>query len=131
MAAQGLDPDSLRVVVHDGIGIESGQRSAQQSIADGELPTGIVCGNDLLAFGMYRGLAAAGLHVPEDVALVGYDDVDFAANWIVPLTSVRQPTREMGKLAANLLIEHVIDPDHEHRRVVLDPVLVVRRSTAS
>ncbi|GAA4891480.1 hypothetical protein GCM10025789_05460 [Tessaracoccus lubricantis] len=69
------------------------------------------------------------LRIPSDVALVGYDDVDFAANWIVPLTSVRQPTREMGETAARLLIDHVTNPQHEHERVVLEPVLVIRRSS--
>lgn len=129
MLASGLDPESLHQVRTDGIGIESGQRSAQGMVEDGPLPTGIICGNDLLAFGVYRGLAGAGIQVPDDVALVGYDDIDFAANWIVPLTSVRQPTRDMGALAAQLLIEHVTNPQHEHRRIVLEPVLVIRRST--
>ncbi|QTO38978.1 substrate-binding domain-containing protein [Tessaracoccus sp. MC1865] len=53
----------------------------------------------------------------------------FAANWIVPLTSVRQPTRDMGETAARLLIDHVTHPGHEHQRVVLEPALVVRRSS--
>lgn len=129
MAASGLDPASLRQVRSEGIGSESGQLSAQHMIAGNALPSGIICGNDLLAFGVYRGLAGAGIHVPDDVALVGYDDIEFAANWIVPLTSVRQPTREMGATAAQLLIEHVTNPQHEHRRIVLEPMLVVRRST--
>lgn len=129
MAGHGLDPASLREVRSEGIGIESGQRSALAMLEEDSLPTGIMCGNDLLAFGVYRGLAGAGVKVPEDVALVGYDDVDFAANWIVPLTSVRQPTREMGETAARLLIQHVTDPEHEHQRIVLKPGLVIRRST--
>ncbi|MDO5678011.1 MAG: LacI family DNA-binding transcriptional regulator [Propionibacteriaceae bacterium] len=129
LAASGLDPESLRRVRTEGIGIESGQRTAQLMIESGSLPTGIVCGNDLLAFGVYRGLAGAGIEVPKDVALVGYDDVDFAANWIVPLTSVRQPTREMGELAAQLLIDHATNPEHEHQRMVLTPGLVIRRSS--
>lgn len=131
MAASGLDPSSLREVRAEGIGIESGRRSAMTMVKDCPLPSGMVCGNDLLAFGVYRGLACAGVRVPDDVALVGYDDIDFAANWIVPLTTVRQPTREMGAVAARLLIEHVTDPHHEHRRIVLEPALVVRRSTGS
>ncbi|WP_158069067.1 LacI family DNA-binding transcriptional regulator [Tessaracoccus sp. ZS01] len=129
MADGSLDPGTLREIRSDGIGIESGRLSAGAMLEAGTLPTGIICGNDMLAFGVYRGLAGAGVRVPEDVALVGYDDVDFAANWIVPLTSVRQPTRDMGETAARLLIDHVTHPGHEHQRVVLEPVLVVRRSS--
>ena len=85
----------------------------------------------MLAFGLYRGLARAGIRVPEDVALVGYDDIDFAANWIVPLTTVRQPTREMGSMAAQLLFEHASGGAHQHRKIVLTPELVVRRSSGA
>lgn len=130
MVEAGLDPDSLIEVRSRGIGVESGEQSAAQLLEAG-LPTGICCGNDMLAFGLYRRFARAGVHVPDDVAMVGYDDIDFAANWIVPLTSVRQPTREMGRLAADLLFEHATGGDHEHRRVVLRPELVVRRSSGA
>ncbi|MDO5082102.1 LacI family transcriptional regulator [Arachnia propionica] len=129
MAEAGLDPSTLRVVRADGIGQPSGLASGRQLLQDGDLPTGICCCNDMLAFGVYRALTQGGVTVPDDVALVGYDDVDFAANWIVPLTSVSQPTALMGEQAARLLIDHATNPDHEHERVVLQPRLIVRRST--
>jgi LacI family transcriptional regulator len=84
----------------------------------------------MLAFGMYRGLADAGYRVPEDIALVGYDDIEFARDWVVPLTSVRQPIDELGSRAARLLIEHSArEPLHVHRQILLPPELVIRRST--
>lgn len=131
MTEAGLDPSTLRVLRSEGIGVTSGELSAAALLASHDVPSGICCGNDMLAFGLYRTLARAGMRIPEDVALVGYDDIDFAANWIVPLTSVRQPTREMGRLAANLLFEHAAGGVHEHRRVVLRPELVVRRSSGA
>lgn len=131
MTEAGLDPRSLLEVRSEGIGVESGEASAETLLKPAARPTGICCGNDMLAFGVYRGLARAGVRIPEDVALVGYDDVEFAANWIVPLTSVRQPTREMGRLAAQLLLEHAAGGDHEHRRIVLRPELIVRRSSGA
>ncbi len=131
MEEAGLDPATLIELRSDGIGVESGEVSATQLLKGSTLPTGICCGNDMLAFGVYRRLTRSGVRVPDDMALVGYDDIDFAANWIVPLTSVRQPTREMGRLAAELLLEHAGDGEHEHRRIVLKPELVVRRSSGA
>lgn len=131
MAEAGLDPATLVEVRSDGIGLESGEASATQLLQGRRLPSGICCGNDLLAFGVHRRLTRAGIRVPDDIALVGYDDIDFAANWMVPLTSVRQPTTEMGRLAAELLLEHAHGGAHRHRRIVLKPELVVRRSSGA
>lgn len=93
------------------------------------------CADDLLALGVLQSLFAAGVSVPGDPALVGYDDIEFAAAAAVPLTSVRQPAMAMGAPAAGLLPEETGaggDPAaHEHRRVVLQPELVVRRSSLS
>lgn len=126
----GLDPATALVEESvAAIGIRDGMLAAQRLIERG-LPSAVFCGNDMLAFGVYRGLAQNGLRVPEDVALVGYDDITFAADWIVPLTSVRQPIYELGYRAANLLFEHSADdPDHVHQQIVLTPSLVVRASS--
>ena len=60
---------------------------------------------------------------------MGYDDIVFAAAAAVPLTSVRQPRRDLGRQAAELLIEEATDPEHRHQQVLFTPELVVRRST--
>ena len=68
--------------------------------------------------------------MPDDLAVVGYDDIDFAAAAAVPLTSVRQPRELLGRTAARLLLEEAAgDPGHEHRHVQFQPELVVRAST--
>lgn len=128
--AAGLDPKEVLVEVSgSGFGIRDGQRAAEL-LLESTLPQAIFCGNDMLAFGIYRGLVDAGVRVPDDVALVGYDDISFAKNWAVPLTTIRQPIDELGRQAAQLLIEHSPrDEAHVHRRVVLQPELVVRRSS--
>ncbi|MBK7822720.1 MAG: LacI family DNA-binding transcriptional regulator [Tessaracoccus sp.] len=131
MAEAGLDPESLVVIRSEGINLESGEASAARLLDMADRPTGVCCGNDMLAFGVYRALDRAGVRVPQDIALVGYDDVAFAANWIVPLTTVRQPTREMGRRAAELLLDHATGTAHEHQRVVLTPELIVRRSSGA
>ena len=91
--------------------------------------------DDLLALGVLQAMYAAGVGVPDDLAIVGYDDIEFAAAAAVPLTSVRQPAVTMGAMAADLLLEETEEDGaaraHEHRRVVLQPELVVRRSSLS
>ena len=84
----------------------------------------------LLALGVLQEMTRQGLDVPGDVAIVGYDDIDFAEAAAVPLTSVRQPRAQLGRAATELLIEEISAPDtHRHRQVVFEPELVVRAST--
>ncbi|MDQ7908764.1 substrate-binding domain-containing protein [Phytohabitans sp. ZYX-F-186] len=92
--------------------------------------TAVFCANDLLALGVLQGLTRQHVRVPDDIALVGYDDIDFAAAAAVPLTSVRQPRASLGQTAATLLLEEANDPDHHrHRQVVFEPELIVRESS--
>jgi LacI family transcriptional regulator len=93
-------------------------------------PTAVFCANDLLALGVLQALTSRGIRVPQDVALVGYDDIDFAASAAVPLTSVRQPREELGRAAAQLLIEEASGGAHRHRHVVFQPELVIRESSS-
>jgi LacI family transcriptional regulator len=92
-------------------------------------PTAAVCANDLLALGLLQQCVALGIRVPDDLAIVGYDDIEFAAAAAVPLTSVRQPRRQLGRTAAELLIDETTNPAHEHQQVVFTPELVARAST--
>ena len=98
-----------------------------------ERPTAVFAANDLLAIGLLQRFVAAGLRVPEDIALIGYDDIDFAASSAVPLSSVRQPRHEIGARAAGHLVEEISAIDegraHVHDVVRLAPVLVPRLST--
>jgi len=92
-------------------------------------PTAAFCANDLLALGLLQQVVASGLRVPDDLAIVGYDDIYFAGAAAVPLTSVRQPRHELGRRAAELVMDEAANPDHVHQQVVLLPELVARTST--
>jgi len=71
-----------------------------------------------------------GISVPDEVAIVGYDDIEFASAAAIPLTSVRQPRHQLGKAAAELLVEEaLLGPAHEHRQVQYMPELIVRASS--
>ena len=127
LTAAGLPEDALvEVCVQpDATGGEAGLDALMD--APGPRPTAVLCINDLAAIGALRALRRRGLVVPDDVALVGYDDVLVAAELLVPLTSVRQPTHALGWRAADLLLS---PPPGGPQRVLFDPELVVRASTA-
>lgn len=119
---------SALTVLH---GRTAGERIA--ALPAGDRPDAVFAANDLLAVGLLQGLAIFGtLRVPEDIALIGYDDIDFASATIVPLSSIRQPAREIGRTAVDLLLKALDDPagDYE-RRVRFRPTLVVRESTGT
>ncbi|MDT9593406.1 LacI family DNA-binding transcriptional regulator [Nocardioides zeae] len=92
-------------------------------------PDAVFAANDLVALGVLQTLTLAGVRVPDDIALVGYDDIEFAAAAAIPLTSVRQPATEMGVAATGRLLDVISDPGAAVEHIVLSPQLVVRRST--
>lgn len=96
-----------------------------------ERPDAIFAANDLLAVGLLQALVMRGeVRVPDDIALVGFDDIDFAEAAVVPLSSVRQPSRLIGQTALRILLEEAEDPGRAPRQVVFQPELVVRESSA-
>ena len=116
---------------------ESGVAAASQLaiLSPRERPTAVFAANDLLAIGALQGFVTHGLRVPEDVAIIGYDDVSYAASAAVPLSSIRQPRQALGRRAAELLFAEIETlnngEQHEHQAVRFDPELVVRRSSAA
>jgi LacI family transcriptional regulator len=109
-------------------------RTAGQQIADlpaDVRPTAVFCANDLLALGVLQEMTLRGLKVPGDVAIVGYDDIEYAAAAAVPLSSVAQPRERLGRTATELLFDEINEgADHRHRQVLFAPELVVRESSA-
>lgn len=91
-------------------------------------PDAIFAFSDNMAMGAMRALREAGVLVPDDLALVGFDDIPQSARVVPPLTTVRQPTERVGRLAAEMLIEAIERPDEGPRRVILPTELVIRQS---
>jgi LacI family transcriptional regulator len=89
----------------------------------------VICANDLLAVGLMHELAARGLRVPEDVAVVGMDDSELAEQCFPTLTSVNLGSAERGRRAAELLLARIEDNERTPRRIVVQPSLSIRRST--
>ena len=86
----------------------------------------------MLALGALQEMTSRRIRVPDSIAIVGYDDIDFAAAAAVPLTSVRQPRHQLGRAAAQLLLEEALDGgNHQHRQVIFEPELVIRDSSST
>jgi LacI family transcriptional regulator len=120
---------SLREIVADALTIEQGEAAVKALFAMRPRPSAVMCANDLLALGVLRGLSVAGIVVPDEMAIVGYDDVAFASMLSPSLTSVRQPKYELGVVAAELLLEEMTGLPHDHRDVRFEPELVIRASS--
>jgi len=130
LAQAGLPKDALTVLETKGLQVAEGRSAGERLVGlpASRRPTAAFCANDLVALGLLQSMTQQGLRVPDDLAVVGYDDIEFAAAAAVPLTSVRQPREQLGRTAAQLLLSEN-DPDHEHRHVKFQPELVVRAST--
>jgi len=120
-------------VVPAGLTLADGYQAALAYFANraaADRPTAVTCHNDLVAIGVCRALAELGLRVPEDVAVVGFDDIPILEYLAVPLTSVRVPTLRMGEIAAELLLDAMeANESRAPQKVYLDAELVVRQST--
>lgn len=100
----------------------------QRLLALPERPTAVFCFNDMTAVGVMYSLALAGLQVPAHVSVVGFDDLELAAYFSPPLTTVRQPRRQMGERAMQMLLA-LIEEQGVPQAEVLQTELVVRRTT--
>lgn len=108
-----------------------GFAAMQQLLAHPVPPEAVFAGNDAMAVGAYQALYQAGKRIPEDMGIVGYDDIELARYMTPPLTTVHQPKDELGELAIDVLIHRMAQPDQQQQRVQLTPELVVRGSTRS
>lgn len=120
------------MIVYTGDAIEDGYRVGLDyfSRRDADRPTGVTCYNDLVALGLLRALRELGIRVPDDVSVVGFDDLSILDYFPLPLTTIRVPKREMGRKAAELLIQQIETRTPEPQaRIYLEAELIVRAST--
>ncbi len=128
----GRSPADLQLIETPALNVSAGQRAGAHiaALPPGRRPTAVFCANDLIALGLLQEMTLRGIGVPADIAIVGYDDIDFAAAAAVPLSSVRQPRQQLGRTAARLLLEETLAPEtHTHRQVMFKPELEIRRSS--
>lgn len=124
----------LEAIETPGLSVIAGRTAGNDILARpaSDRPDAIFAANDLVAMGVLQALmmqGQGGVRVPQDIALIGYDDIDFAAAAVVPLSSIRQPSALIGQTAVEILLEEAADQSVEPRQVVFQPELVVRAST--
>jgi LacI family transcriptional regulator len=123
----GAKVETIRIPLHN---TAQGEEAAKKILALKTTPTAIFCANDLLALGVMRTLRENKFKIPEQVSVLGYDDIEFAASAAVPLSSISQPAYQMGVTAADLLLNECEEADtHEHQQIRFQPQLVERAST--
>jgi LacI family transcriptional regulator len=129
-AVEATDADVRLDVLPAELTVDAGRAVGDRLATGHDRPTAVVAAIDLLAFGVLQALLHHGVSVPGDVSLCGYDDVPFARQLSVPLTSVRRPHYDMGTCAAEMITQVLTGESPEPRHVLFSPDLVVRESTA-
>ncbi|NLG84990.1 MAG: LacI family transcriptional regulator [Firmicutes bacterium] len=127
MREHGLSYQGRTLVDHTG-DREKGFAAMLRLLDREDPPDGVVAFNDLLAIGAMQAIKERGLRIPEDIAVVGFDDIEAASVVEPALTTVRQPLREIGETACKMLLQLINGEEVSTRRVVFEPTLVVRKS---
>ncbi|MCB8942481.1 MAG: LacI family DNA-binding transcriptional regulator [Ardenticatenaceae bacterium] len=128
LAQHGLAVDAALIQPGD-FAWQTGYDAAHNLLALAEPPTAVIAASDACAFGVIEGLLAQGVRVPEDVSVVGFDDIPEARAIRPSLTTMRQDLRQMGRIATRILVNGIEDPDLPTEQVELDMELIVREST--
>ncbi|WP_349903613.1 LacI family DNA-binding transcriptional regulator [Parafrigoribacterium humi] len=132
-AAQETPGVTLSIIETPDLTVEHGRLVAERILAlrEEDRPDAVFAANDLLAIGVVQALIVdRRLSIPRDIAVVGYDDIDFAASTVVPLSTIRQPRESLARAALELLEQEVTgDENHRHGRHLLQPELIVRASS--
>ena len=124
----------LEVIDIDALSVLEGRRAGASIVARSpeDRPDAIFAANDLVAMGVLQALMMQGVdvRVPDEIALIGYDDIDFASAAVVPLSSIRQPSALIGQTAVEILLDQAENSEAPARQIVFQPELVVRESTS-
>lgn len=130
LAAYNIDADPQLLITGDTQQFDTGYAAAIQLLRLEQPPTAIFALTDVMAVGVLHAAAKMQLRVPDDLSVLGYDDIPIASYTIPPLTTVAQPITEMGVSAVELLLHHIRNPGSPLRTTVLETHLVMRQSTA-
>jgi len=127
MAAAGLSVPADYIVDGD-FEFQGGFSAMQQLLRLDPRPQAVFTSNDAMAVGVYHALYLAGMHIPQDMAVMGYDDIELARYMTPPLSTIHQPKDELGQLAIDTLLHRMTSPDASQQLLVLTPELMARAS---
>ncbi len=128
LAEHGFHLDNTHIL-YGGFSIESGCKMAKDLLEKFPEVDGIFCGNDVIALGVLQHLMEINRRIPEDIGVIGFDDIMLAGLPQIQMTTVAQPRSQMGILSAEMLINNIDNKDDQKHHIMLEPELVVRRST--
>jgi LacI family transcriptional regulator len=129
LSQHGARYHNIRDVEHDW-NADDGYRAMRALLDAPERPTAVFASNDALAIGALHAIDERGLRVPDDISVVGVDDIDISRHLRPPLTTIRQPREAMARMAVDLLLRYIREEAVEEPVVMLQPELIVRQSTA-
>jgi len=127
MAAAGLSVPADYIVDGD-FEFQGGFSAMQQLLRLDPRPQAVFTSNDAMAVGVYHALYLAGMRIPQDMAVMGYDDIELARYMTPPLSTIHQPKDELGQLAIDTLLHRMANPDASQQLLVLTPELMARAS---
>ena len=127
---RGIKYDA-KLLVQTTYTLESGMKAVKQLMWIKRPPTAIFCSNDFLAIGVLEGARDMGLMVPEDLSVVGFDDMPMMAYFKPGLDTIQQPAYDMGKIGSEVLLRRIDNPDQKPVHRILDTQLIVRQSVCS
>jgi LacI family transcriptional regulator len=124
-------PEEPDPAVYEGdFRLDGGRRAASEILASEELPTAVIAANDMMALGAMREFRKAGLSIPSDISVVGFDDISFAALSEPPLTTVCSPRAEIGRRVVEALVAMIEHPEQQGSELRIPTHLITRDSTA-
>ena len=129
MKDAGLSVDDRWIVTGD-FEFSGGLQAMKELLRVSPRPTAVFTGNDAAAFGAYQAVYQAGLQIPQDISMVGYDDIELARFMTPPLTTVHQPLERLCQQAIQALLQRIQHENSESRTITLEPELVIRDSVA-
>ncbi len=121
-------PLNLAWIIESHFDFEGGRVSAEKLLQQQEKPTAIFACNDSIALGVYQAIWAMGLHIPEDISIIGYDNIAISPYLTPPLTTIAQPKKALAEMAVQTLLENIKNNENQHRTFMLEPSLIIRES---
>lgn len=130
MGEAGIPGEDQVVILTAKTSIQDGFNGMMDIIKISPRPTAVATFSDLMAAGALEAARQSGLQVPDDLSIIGYDNIPLVSLLTPPLTTVNQNKEELGSIAVKLLLEEILEKDHYHRQILIPPALIVRSSTA-
>ncbi|HHF5309532.1 TPA: substrate-binding domain-containing protein [Haemophilus influenzae] len=118
-------------IVESHFDFEGGVLGIQSLLTQSSRPTAVFCCSDTIAVGSYQAIQQQGLRIPQDLSIMGYDDIELARYLSPPLSTICQPKAELGKLAVEALLQRIKNPNENYRTLVLEPTCILRGSIST